>query len=98
MLKKYSIWLFVIVVIGLPVLAFTMFSWYERNYQSLPVYNTNGETIVDFKMVSQKGSAITLKDWKNKTLVVDFFFTHCPSVCPKMTNNLKLVQSAYVNR
>jgi protein SCO1 len=97
MLKKYSIWLFIGIVVSLPILAFELINWYENKFQALPVYNVKEQTISDFKMVNQQGKAITLADWNDKIVVADFFFTHCLSVCPKMTNNLKKVQAVYLN-
>jgi protein SCO1/2 len=35
------------------------------------------------------------KDLKGKILIVDFFFTTCPDVCPKLTSNLALLQKAF---
>src|SRR6476620_5694928 len=29
---------------------------------------------------------------KGKIVVSDFFFTHCPSICPNMTRSMKLLQ------
>jgi protein SCO1 len=40
---------------------------------------------------------LNLSKWNNKVVVVNFFFTHCPSVCPKMMGNLKKVQNAVKN-
>jgi protein SCO1/2 len=34
-------------------------------------------------------------DWgtiKDKVIVADFFFTHCPTICPPMTRNMKALQ------
>ena len=36
-------------------------------------------------------------DWKDKIVVADFFFSHCPTICPAMTRNLKKVQAAFKN-
>lgn len=95
--KKYSIWIFVAAVVVIPVISFCAVKWFENNFQSLPVYGDNAHTIDDFEMRDQHGNLITKKTWDNKIVVVDFFFTHCPTVCPRMTNNLKKVQEEFKN-
>lgn len=52
--------------------------------------------IPEFSLVNQLGENFTEKDVDNKLFVVDFFFTTCPGICPKMTNNMALVQEAFL--
>lgn len=49
-------------------------------------------TIEDFSFVNQNGKTITQKDYEGKIYVADFFFTTCPSICPKMTKNMIWLQ------
>jgi len=49
-------------------------------------------TIPDFSFTNQNGKIITQEDYKDKIYVADFFFTTCPSICPKMTNNMVWLQ------
>ncbi|KGL63620.1 SCO family protein [Polaribacter sp. Hel1_85] len=51
--------------------------------------------IPDFSLTNQNGKIITQKTFKGKIYVADFFFTTCPGICLKMTNNMSLVQEAY---
>jgi protein SCO1/2 len=95
MRKNKSTSVFVAVVILLPVFVYAMVSWYERNYQQLPVLGEKGHIVEDFELRNQQGQIITGKDWQNKIVVADFFFTSCLSVCPKMTNNLKSIVEMY---
>lgn len=53
--------------------------------------------IPSFSMTNQNGETITNKTLENKIYVADFFFTTCPGICPKMTNNMSLVQEAFKN-
>jgi len=54
-------------------------------------------TIDTFSLQSQRGHLIT-KDSLNGTIyVANFFFTSCGSICPKMTNNLSVLQEAFIN-
>lgn len=49
-------------------------------------------TIADFKFINQNGDTISQKDYKGKVYVADFFFTTCPTICPKMTDNMVWLQ------
>ena len=59
---------------------------YIRKYHKIPA----------FSFVNQNGKIITDKTYAGKIYVADFFFTTCSSICPKMTNNMALVQQAYL--
>ena len=48
--------------------------------------------IAPFSLTNQNGLTVTEKDYMNKIYVADFFFTTCPSICPKMTANMVLIQ------
>ena len=50
-----------------------------------------------FSLYNQLGETITEEDINGKITVVDFFFTTCPGICLKMTNNMALVQEAFLN-
>ena len=50
--------------------------------------------IAPFSLTNQNGLTITEKDYMNKIYVADFFFTTCPSICPKMTANMELIQES----
>lgn len=49
--------------------------------------------IDDFSFTNQNGKVITQKDYEGKIYVADFFFTTCPTICPKMTDNMAWLQS-----
>lgn len=53
--------------------------------------------ISPFNMVNQEGEEITEKDFDGKIYVVDFFFTICPGICPKLTTNMTEVQNAFLH-
>jgi len=48
-----------------------------------------------FLLKNQFNEDITHLNFENKIQVVDFFFTGCPTICPKMTRHLKLVEQAF---
>jgi protein SCO1/2 len=95
-------WIFLALVFLLPLMVYLLTSWYENNYEELPVYNITSGTkenllkqLPSYNFVNQNGKKLTGKDWDNKILVVDFFFTHCPVICPKMTKSLKHIEENF---
>lgn len=100
-MKKRSATLpFIMMVIGLPVAAWAMMNWYQNKYEPLPVIpgktgNKQEHRVHDFQLLNQEGKMQSLAGWKDRIVVVDFFFTHCPVICPKMTGNMKKLQQAY---
>lgn len=41
-----------------------------------------------FSLTDQNNKTITNKDYLNKVYVLEFFFTKCPTICPKMNQNM----------
>ena len=91
MKSKTAIWLFVILVFALPARAWLGMDWYENRVQALPVLGS----VTDFKLINQEGDSVSTMTWKDRVVIVDFFFTHCPAICPKLTTSLKKVQEQY---
>lgn len=54
-------------------------------------------TIPPFSFTDQNGETVTEKTVDGKIYVADFFFTRCVSICPKMTENLLMVQKHFEN-
>lgn len=61
--------------------------------KKLPIYfdrelAANGDTIYhtieDFRLLNQFGDSVSLATYKNKIMLVNFFFASCKSVCPRM--------------
>ena len=50
-----------------------------------------------FAFTNQDGQTVTEKDFQGKVTVVNFFFTSCRSVCPRMNNNLRPAYEAFRN-
>ncbi|MES2863256.1 MAG: SCO family protein [Bacteroidota bacterium] len=48
--------------------------------------------IAPFSFTNQNGKQVTNKDYEGKIYVVDFFFTTCQTICPKMTDNMVWLQ------
>ena len=54
-------------------------------------------TVPDFSFIDQNGNIVNEKTIENKLYIVNFFFTSCPSICIDLTNNLKEVQSTFID-
>lgn len=65
----------------------------------------DGKTVIDtiyhqipaFKFLNQDSLYITDQDFDKKIYVSNFFFTHCPSICPTMQRNLLKAYEKYKN-
>jgi len=51
--------------------------------------------LFDYTLVNQLGDSVSQNSYVGKIKVVDFFFTTCRSICPKMTVQLQRVQQAF---
>lgn len=105
MRKPPTIWLFALIVFVIPVAVFAGIDWYGKKHGKLPILGPvtkqDGKAkyhrIADFALVNQEGKELTTAAWDDKIVVADFFFTHCPVVCPAMTKNLEKVQRSFAN-
>lgn len=57
--------------------------------------NGVAKKVPDFSFTNQDGKVITNKDYEGKVYVVEFFFTTCPTICPRMNANLIQVQNSF---
>ena len=56
----------------------------------LPVFGH----VPDFTLTSQSGEPFDGKSLDGKIWVADFIYTHCPGPCPRMSSQMRRVQSA----
>jgi protein SCO1/2 len=59
------------------------------------VNDTVWHKVKPFKLKNQFGKEVGLDDLNGKIIVANFFFTSCPSICPKLTRNMKRLQDAF---
>lgn len=52
--------------------------------------------IPNFRFTNQDGNVITNAEFEGGIYVANFFFTACPTVCPKMEANLSLIQDEFL--
>lgn len=57
----------------------------------------NGEPkkVPAFSFTNQNGETITNKDYLGKVYVIEFFFTTCPTICPRMNRNMVDIQNTF---
>lgn len=48
-----------------------------------------------FELVNQDDVKITNENYKGKVYVLEFFFTTCPSICPKMNQNMLSLEKTF---
>ena len=85
----------------------------QATQRSIPIYNPvdidssvvdtalrsvgHGHTIEPFQFTNQYNQSLSLSDVKGKVFVVEYFFTTCGTICPKMNVQMQRVQKAFEN-
>ena len=102
--------LYIMIAIGM-MAACTQSPSPSANADKIPYYNSADFTpiwleqgdaklkdlhqIPSFNLQNQLGETITEETFKDKIYVTDFFFTICPGICPKMTENMAYLQDVF---
>lgn len=110
-LKKYK--LFILFFVLFSIITISLFYSALNPKKILPIYTPSdvnpemvdstvqhiaaNHTIPDFSFTNQNGKIITQKDYEGKIYVADFFFTTCPTICPRMTKNMVWLQNQIKN-
>lgn len=63
--------------------------------KTLKVIGNPGHKVKPFAFVNQEGKTITNADVAGKIYVVEYFFTTCKGICPRMNENMSKVYTAY---
>ena len=108
---KLRIYLLLFIAAICFVVAYTSFSEKNKKNQSLPILNPidlknelvdsslqrkgYGHQIQSFEFLNQYGNTITNKDVENSVYVVEYFFTTCSTICPKMNTQMKVLQKKF---
>ncbi len=113
--ERRKIFILLLLLIG-PGLVLIFLSKADHKFLLLPYFGestiltnpSTGEvdtiphTVPGFNFLNQDSIAVSFADFEDKILVVDFFFTTCPTICPIMTKQMTRLQwmlddSAYEN-
>jgi len=66
--------------------------WIDARAKALDTFHT----ISDFQLINQDGDSISQLTFEDKIYVTDFFFATCTGICPKMTDNMLLLQKEFL--
>ena len=67
----------------------------EKNGKILP--DTIWHHVKNIQFINQLGKKVSLDSLKGKILVINFFFSRCPAVCPGLAKSMKKLQDSYTN-
>ena len=81
---------------GLPVIGFKQLI--EKEVNGKKVIDSIDHVIPPFIFINQDSNMITEKVVEDKIYLVDFFFTSCPTICPKVKKNMKKVYNEFKHR
>ena len=80
---------FTVLLLGFLVV---VFKDYDFNSSTLAVINP---AVPTFSFINQNGTLITQKETDDKVYVVEYFFTTCKGICPRMNANMRRVYDEY---
>ena len=68
--------------------------------EELVYINLNGDNkkIPGFVLTNQDSLLISNEDYFGKVYLVEFFFTSCPTICPRMNVNMKKIEAVFGHR
>lgn len=74
-------------------------------YDSVVINNNNGKITSDtlwhkvrnLTFVNQLGDTVSLDSLRHKIIVIDFFFSSCPTMCPQLANSMSRLQNSFKN-
>jgi protein SCO1/2 len=67
----------------------------EKTVRGKTVNDTVWHQVKNISFTNQLGQKVSLDDLHGKIIVLDFFFTHCPTICPGMARAMKKLQKTY---
>ena len=90
-------------IFALFLAVFGVLACQKATQQSLPILGNrdvvDGDTIYptirDFSFLNQDSQVVTNKLFEGKAYVIDFFFVSCPTICPKVTKQMRRVYDRF---
>jgi protein SCO1/2 len=87
--KRFSYLLFFAALIAVFLFVLSFLPGFKK--QNFPPIST----VRPFLFTTQDGKGFSEKDLKGTVAVVEYFFTTCTGICPRMNNNMRKVYDAY---
>jgi protein SCO1 len=106
-MNNSPVWVKVLVlasILILPSVAYLFLQSGTNRFRKLEIFgertfDEKGDTVFhkipSFNFTGQDGKPVSDADFKGKIFVANFFFTSCPSVCPRVTSELMRVQKMF---
>ena len=92
-MKKKKLLLYGGFFIGLFIIYLLFVFWGTDNWKTkLPQLSTS---VQPFSFITESNTVFTQKDMQGKVCVVNYFFTTCKGICPRMNGNLKAVYDKF---
>jgi protein SCO1/2 len=92
----------------LPLTGYWIVKYYSKDAVRIPPHyfydsvgvsdgkpDTTWHKIKSINFTNQFGKKVSLDDLHGKIIVMDFFFTRCPSICPGLAKNMKRLQDSF---
>ncbi|HMK04494.1 MAG TPA: SCO family protein [Ferruginibacter sp.] len=81
--------------VHMPARYFTPDSVVTAKKNGKTVTDTIWHKVKDMHFTNQLGKQVSLSDLRGKVLVINFFFTRCPSICPGLAKSMKKLQASF---
>ena len=72
----------------------------KPGYDELRYIELNGtpKKVPEFLFLNQDSLYVSNEDFKGKVYLAEFFFSRCPSICPIMNKNMKILYDRFAER
>lgn len=67
----------------------------KANFNDIPLVKIQEIPIPSYQFTNQEGKLMSSDYYKGKVYVVEFFFTTCTTICPKMNENMVKIQNQF---
>ncbi len=83
------------IVLGAVFMSYAYKMTREGSKPTLPVLGNPGHKVAAFSFTNQDGQTITNKDVAGKVYVVEYFFSTCKGICPRLNQNMTRVYKTF---